>query len=347
MSVAMLMAAIIFIPVLASAATPANPDGFNILTSPLPIKLTTDPGRTVTADLRMKNLGTKPETIKVGLMKFGATGELGQPNIADITAKDEYGKWVSFSPSQFVAQPNVWNTVKMTINVPSDAALGYYMAVTFSRASQINVKAANFKGAVATLVLLDVKSGNAQRKLELVDFSVDHGVYEYLPVNFNIRVKNSGNIHLSPVGNIYIEHRGKPVTNVTFNEAGGSVLPKSNRQFKVRWTSGFPVYKDKLVNGKPVPGKNAEPQQELKWNLGDASKFRFGKYTAKLLVVYDNGKQDVPVESVVSFWVLPWKLMLIALLILLLVVFGLWSSGRSLLGSAKRGASKVRKHGKK
>ncbi|MDP2837693.1 MAG: hypothetical protein Q8O53_00240, partial [Candidatus Moranbacteria bacterium] len=54
------------------------------------------------------------------------------------------------------------------------------------------------------------------------------------------------------------------------------------------------------------------------WN--DASKLRFGKYTAKLLLIYDDGQRDVPIEGEVSFWVVPWR-MLIALLVVTLFFF--------------------------
>ncbi len=111
-------------------------EGFNVITSPLPIKIATQPGKTVDTELRIKNQSNLPEGIKVGLMKFGATGETGRPNLFDLTAKDTYASWVHFSPEKFVAQPNVWNTIKMTINVPPEAGLGYYLAVTFSPSNQ-------------------------------------------------------------------------------------------------------------------------------------------------------------------------------------------------------------------
>jgi hypothetical protein len=37
-------------------------------------------------------------------------------------------------------------------------------------------------------------------------------------------------------------------------------------------------------------------------------KLRWGKYTANLLLVYDDGTKDVPIEGTLSFWVIPWRL---------------------------------------
>lgn len=310
-------------------------EGFNVLTSPLPIKITTEPGKTVTEELRIKNQSNQPEGIKVGLMKFAAKGVNGAPNLFDLTPKDTYASWVRFTPSQFVAQPNVWNTVKMTITIPSDAGLGYYLAVTFSPSNQPGArKVTNLRGSAASLVLLNVQSPNEKRSLQLADFSTDHKLYEYLPANFRVRLHNNGNIYLPPVGNIFITKGSKTVGTLDFNAAGGSVLPASNREFTIPWKSGFPVFTDHLEHHKPITDKHGKIKQDLKWDFSQVNKFRFGKYTAKLLVVYDDGKQDVPLESTLAFWVLPWKLMLIALVIVIIVGFGVFMAIRSVIGRA-------------
>lgn len=319
-------------------------DGFNIITSPLPIKLSTTPGKTVEAELRMKNQGTAPENISVGLMKFAASGDTGQPDLFDLTPKDAYASWVHFTPQKFTAEPGVWKTVKMQIDVPSDARLGYYLAVTFSRATQDkDPKATSVKGAVATLVLLDARTGDAKRELKLTSFEANHGLYEYLPTEFKIKVRNSGNIYLAPVGNIFIQRGGKTIDTLNFNEAGGSVLPNSNRLFTESWKNGFPVFQDRIEGGKPVPGANGKPAQSLKWDFTQANKLRIGRYSAKLLIVYNDGTRDVPIEAVVSFWVLPWKILFVAFLIIVLLGFGLFTFIRSAFGKTKRGMGKYRR----
>jgi hypothetical protein len=325
-------------PGMASAA-----EGFNVITSPLPIKISTPPGKTVETELRIKNQGSQAEGIKVGLMKFSASGDGGQPNLYDLTSKDTFGSWVHFSPQQFTAQPNVWYSVKMTIDVPATADLGYYMAVTFSPANQPDVpRATDLKGSAATLVLLNVVTPNEKRKLDLVSFETTHNLYEYLPVDFKIKVHNSGNIYIAPVGNIFIQQGSKVVSTLDFNAAGGSVLPGSNRIFTETWKNGFPVFVDRLVNGKPVPDKHDIPKRTLKWDFTQASNLRIGHYTAKLLAVYDNGTQDVPLEASVSFWVLPWKIMLAAVAILAIVGFGIFSALRS-IGRKAHGKLRGRK----
>ncbi|MBI2439487.1 MAG: hypothetical protein HYV45_02715, partial [Candidatus Moranbacteria bacterium] len=71
----------------------------------------------------------------------------------------------------------------------------------------------------------------------------------------------------------------------------------------------------------------------LKWDWNDASKLRFGKYQAKLLLIYDDGTRDIPIEGMVSFWVVPWRIIFGFIGILLLVFFlGRFSSRIRIFG---------------
>ncbi len=331
----------LFVGVVTAIVSPQNAaaaqPGFNILTSPLPIKISTTPGKTVTTELRFKNQNSTPEGVKVSLLRFGASGEDGQPNLFDLTAKDNYASWVHFSPSQLVAQPNVWNTITMTINVPDNADLGYYMAVTFSPASIDQLPgAANLKGSAATLVLLNVNTGNEKRGLNIAQFTSSQGLYEYLPASFNVKIRNTGNIYIAPTGSLFLYRAGKQIAAVDFNAAGGSVLPQHNRIYHVDWADGFPVFKNKLVDGKTVPDKHAVPKQELKWDFTQVNKLRFGRYTAKVLVVYDDGSKDVPMEASLNFWVLPWKIMIGILILLIIIGLGLFSFVRGIVRRARQ-----------
>jgi hypothetical protein len=60
-------------------------------------------------------------------------------------------------------------------------------------------------------------------------------------------------------------------------------------------------------------------------------------------MVYDNGTRDVPMEAYVSFWVVPWRVLGILLLILLFVGIGLLSTFKKwirLFRRIKNGRSK-------
>ena len=305
-----------------SGRAAAAGQAISLTTSPVTLNLVIKPGTSETKELQLKNNSRQAVTIDMKVQIFGPSGTEGHAAITEPKPGDESTKWVHFSPAHFVAQPGVTNKVKMTIDMPASASLGYYYAVIFQPA--IDAKAApgtsTIKGSNAILVLVDTKAGDQKRQVQVSDFSVDKKVYEYLPAKFSVRVHNGGNIYLAPTGNIFIS-RHKDITHtlatLDVNNGSANVLPRSDRIFTVKWTDGFPAFKDKLENGQPVLDKKGNPVQQLVWNTSASiSKIRFGKYYAQLTLVYNNGNRVVPVTGVVSFWVIPWKL-------ILLLVFGL------------------------
>lgn len=315
----------------------AQTGDFNLVSSPLPVILTANPGETVSADLRVKNGGSQTERLKVTLFKF-KVDENGSVQLLNREEGDHYFDWVTLNPMEFSAAPNEWKTVKMTVAVPKEAALGYYYAVGFSRAAEAQTVpgAATLQGQLITFVLLEAKVPYAKRELKVSEFTADKSMYEFLPALFKVKVNNTGNLHVSPKGDIFV-HRGKSqVAALKINPNQGNVLPKSSRTFSVEWSDGFPVYQKKEEDGKAALDKNGQQVKALKWDFSKASSLRIGKYTAKMVLVYDDGQRDVPIQGEVSFWVVPWRLLLGLLVVTILVGIGLWTTGRNLWRKLKR-----------
>jgi hypothetical protein len=108
--------------------------------------------------------------------------------------------------------------------------------------------------------------------------------FEYGPIDFLVRVKNEGSVHEKVKGSIEVKSwTGKKVASVAVNENGGNVLPDSVRRFT-----------------------QSLPQKQL-----------FGHYSAALTMNYSNGKT---LKSTIGFWVIPWKLLLLALVGLIALV---------------------------
>ena len=220
-----------------------------------------------------------------------------------------------------------------TFNVPATASFDYYYAIVFFRADQ-KVEPGNrqtvLNGGTATMVLLTADVPNAKKELTLDQFTVNKNIFEFLPATFNIKIKNSGNVHVIPHGNIFISKDSqKDIAILDVNATQGAILPESPRTFQADWSDAFPVYVPQLDNGLNVKDDAGNIVQELKWNWADASKLRWGKYTANLVLVYDDGTRDVPIEATVSFWVLPWRLMGGGVLIIIFVLIGLKSALQS------------------
>jgi hypothetical protein len=331
------------VPPTTHAQTPN--EGINLQISPLPIELTTKPGSAVTTDLRVRNVGSKTEKLQVRLLAV-SEDDNGQVHLSNPRSSDEWVKWVSFDRQTFSAPSNEWQTVKMSVSVPKSAAFGYYFAVEYLRASEEAPRpgTAAARGAVATFILLNADSPGAKREAEITGFSADRKSYEFLPANFLVKVKSKGNVHVAPYGNIFITKGGKQVGIADVNADKGNVLPSGSRFFSSSWRDGFPVYMVKYNGEVPVVDKSGKPKTSLRWDFSHANRLRFGHYTAHLVMVYDNGQRDVPMEATLSFWVIPWRVLIGVVIIGIFMAIGIWSTLRKSTGFIKRFSKKASKH---
>ena len=307
------------------AQAQSTENGIRLSLSPLPLNLATTPGDVITTELRVRNSGSQTETLQAGLLKFSADSQTGDPILLDREDGDDYFDWVQFSPSQVTLVPNEWGEIQMTITVPESAAFGYYYAVTFGRAGEAEPQQglATLQGAAATLVLLEVDVPGAKRDLRVEYFKTKKSWYEVLLVEFEARLRNRGNVHAVPFGNIFIKQGDATIETLDFNKARGSILPNSPRTYTADWSRGFPVYEVESNNDQVVLDEQGNPKQSLKWDFANANQLRFGKYTAELVIAYDDGERDVPLTASVDFWVIPWRIILAILIILAVFAFGL------------------------
>lgn len=339
MKLALLFGSTSLVVIIAMSSALAAPDttGMSLTTSPVALTLNAKPGTSSTSTLQVMNNGTQPVRIKTQVALFKAYGENGQAAIINTPPTgDTSVDWVHINPSSFVAQPSVWTQVKMELDIPKIASLGYYYAILFKPdlPSAPSQPATSIQGSNAILVLVDTHSGDEIRALSITRFSTDKGFYEYLPTTFNVTVHNAGNIYTAPRGNIFISRRSDmrdTEASLPLNASGGNVLPDSSRDYQVAWSAGFPAYQTKLVAGVPLTD-NGKPVKQLIWDFTKLPNFRIGRYYAKLTLVYNDGVRDIPLTQEISFWVIPWKLLLIALAIVTLLTIGLWSTIRTIFG---------------
>lgn len=314
-------------------ALAASSSGTSLTTSPVTLGLDIKPGTTSIQKLQVMNNTSKPMLIAMQVETFGAYGNSGEAAISGFPSGDPAAKWIHISPSSFVAQPGVWMPVQATISLPKTASLGYYYAVVFQPVipAQLQVPGAKIvKGFNAILVLVDTGSVGEQRQVKVANFTVNKHLFEYLPASFSVTIQNPGNIYLAPTGDIFISRNSNgtnTIDTIPVNGGVGNVLPNSYRVFTTLWADGFPEFVPKLLNGQPETSKNGQPVEQLKWDFSKANKFRFGKYYARLALVYKNGSHEVLLNSTLSFWVIPWKLLAVIFIIILLFGFALWSIG--------------------
>lgn len=296
---------------------PANPPraAINLSVSPPFLSLTTDPGQEITSEFRIRNNNNFDEYYHIKLQKF-ETAENGEGvALRELDSGDEFAKWMSVDPQEFELDANQTRTVKVTIKPPNSAALGYYYALVISRLSKSSVnQGAAISGSAAVPVLLTVRSENTQREVKIGDLKTDKLIYEYLPVTFGVTVENTGNIHTIVAGDLFIDSSfSKNVGSLPINQGRGSVLPNSRRTFSVIWDDGMIINAPLMVDGQTIQDSKGKTKYSTKFDFDKPlSKFRFGKYTAHALLIYDNGERDIPLEARVSFWVIPWRIILAA-----------------------------------
>jgi hypothetical protein len=279
-----------------SAKAPAstNTPGQGLEISPPVMQLNADPGQTVTIQVRLRDV-TQGELIAKGEVDdFGAgKDEDGTPKLLlDETTSTRYSlkQWVGAVPNLVLA-PQQLATNTITIHVPKNAEPGGHYGVIRFTGVPPNLAGTGvaLSASVGSLILLRV-NGAVSDKLSLVEFSTRQNAlkktfFEAGPVNFVVRLKNAGTVHEKPQGTISVYNMlGKKVGAVAVNGNGGNVLPDSIRKFSS--------------------------------TLGSTK--LFGRYTAKLNLTFAGSKK---LEGQLAFWVVPWKLILLVMLVLAVLVY--------------------------
>jgi len=309
-----------FFPSKISAQTPAN---FDLTVSPVFFDLSANPGDNLTNKIRVRNNTQEDAIITIGLKKLtsDSNGDLILSDLNDNTAS-----WINFKNHTFIAKASEWVDVPFEISIPKDAAFGYYWAITLSETSNGTTTKTGTKltGVSAVPILLDVKKQGAKAEGQIVEFKTSSFVNEYLPVDFTVRVQNTGNIHIRPQGNIFIRGGGdENLAILNVNNAQGAIIPNGQRSFIEEWSDGFLVREPIVVDGQPKLDKNGKPAEKLIVNWDKLTSFRIGKYTADVVLVFDNGTKDVSLEATTDFWVFPYKIIgtiLISIIILIIVI---------------------------
>lgn len=287
--------------------------GFQI--SPVTVELNADPGQTYVINLKLKNVTANTLVSKSQVNNFGAKGENGDPEIyLNDSEKTSYALkgWVVQIPDYtFASQES--KTIPVKISVPANAEPGgHYGVIRFSGVApelSEDQSAVSLSASIGSLVLVRV-SGEVKESTKIEDFYAAQsgkksGFFETGPLSFVERIKNNGNIHVKPTGNLEIKNMfGKSVAKLDVNQPPKNVLPSSIRRF--------------------------EQEFDKKW--------LFGRYTANLALTYGTTNQKL--TSQIVFWVIPWKLIIALLLLIILVILairtGLKKYNRHIISKASR-----------
>jgi hypothetical protein len=256
------------------------------------INLMMDPGESVTKEISLTNRLGKETTFKVEIEDFSGTKDLGNPVVLNGLKKGPYSlrDYIHPEVSEFTLKDGERISLPVTISIPKDSRPGgLYGAIAFSdkypkATATSSGEMVAVEARLAYLFLVRVK-GDVTEEGALKSFSADKDFYEKGPATLNYVVENSGNVHLNPYG----------------------------------------VIKIKNIAGKTIEDLNIEPFYSLPESLRKNTvtfnrKFLLGKYTATLELHRGYlDKTDVIDTKVISFWVVPWKILILAFAGLVLI----------------------------
>lgn len=249
-------------------------------------------GEAITDVVKLYNETSNQIILTSEVRDFQPLNEKGAPNFLPPAEKDDLSKisnWISVEKNRVVLGPNERKNILFTINVPSNAEPGGHFAGILWSTSGGNNNAVNISSKTGTLVLVNI-AGQIKEEARLIEFSTDKKIYNNLPTNFLLRFENLGNVYLKPIGEIKIQNTwGKEVASLDINEGLNNALPRSIREFNVAWQ------KENLLT--------------------------LGKYKATVNISYGHDNKNITAQK--TFWIFPWKIIvvfLIGLLTLVLVI---------------------------
>jgi hypothetical protein len=287
------------------AATKSPGVGQALEIAPPIMTLKANPGQVLKTKIQLRDITKSSLVVTNEINNFVANGEDGTPKILmgseDNNDPFAMKDWVKPLP-QFTLTPNQIQVLSITISIPKNASPGgHYAVIRFTGIPpQLKGTGVSLSASLGALVLLTV-NGKLTHKMSIDTFAVSKyeggksaKLFQSAPLSFTVKLKNSGNIQEEPTGHIVISDLfGRAVAGVNINVPPRNVLPDSTRQFFGSLD---------------------------KSNLG--TKRLFGLYHAKITVRYGDNNSQTSVKSI-YFWVIPYKLIAIIIVLLVIAFFAL------------------------
>lgn len=262
--------------------------------SPGIIDIVANPGESPTGNLVITNDEDVERAFYLSIQKFVANGDQGQQTFLPLSDTEGLPDWIYFRSASFHLAAHASQTVPFIINIPKNATPGEYrVALFFSNTlpTQTGKSSVSFGAKTGSLLFLTVK-GDVRAQLEVSGFHATSAYYQSLPVGFELRLTNTGNISVLPKGYVRITNSfGNMVGRVAINPDGGRILPDSSRTFDLIWGEKMAV----------SSRDNFFQRVREEWRG-----FAIGPYTARVEL---EGNVTSTGSGVVHFMVLPIELL--------------------------------------
>ena len=286
--------------------------------TPVRFELTGDPGEILEHEFSVINETDKTETFYFSFANFEAQGESGTPTFVE--PKEGIGTWIKTETNSVGVGPKEQKLVPFKIQIPKNAEAGGHFGVIFLGSSPRGEGNTVSVGAQTGILVLLSVNGEVREEAGLFDYGVKDGKFFHktLPISLEYRFKNDGNDRVKPEGKIVIRNTVfLPADKLDANPVSGNVLPGSTRKFEINW----------VKYERPLDYIVPESSVGRFWDnvVYEWKNFAFGLYTANLNVEY--GTKGENTKDITFFFVFPWELSIVMLIVLLVLYFG----GRTLI----------------
>lgn len=291
------------ITILFLAIIGAQPVKALLISDPL-IEFSLIPGEEVKKVVKITNDGKETITVRPVTNNFVAKDENGGAKFTD--EREGLASWIRIDPSSVTLNPGERAEKEFSIVVPDNADPGsHYAAIFWETAPNPVAGGAALVAKTGHLILIRI-AGQVVEDGQIVQFDLvkDKKIFSSLPIDFFIRFENTGTVYLKPYGqieikNIFGQQSGLIDVNTVTRK---NVLTGSTRRLEEGWQRSPVITKGFLAGLR-----------------NEINNFGFGFYTASVSVIF--GSENKQVSARTSFWIIPWRLIILGIVILIVSAF--------------------------
>lgn len=258
--------------------------------SPPSLKFELNPGEKIEKSIKVTNNTDTAVIFFANIQDFIVTDKQGTPELlprdSDLDNRFAASAWSTVYPEMVSIAAGKTEIVTLFLQVPIDARPGgRYISVAFmpKTSGLAEGTGASVNSVAASLVYLTV-NGDIEESARVTSFKAP-AFSEYGPIDFETEIQNSGDLHITPKATIQVKNIfGKEVFSTALSSTV-NVFPGTSRIYENSW--------------------------QKKW--------LFGRYQADLTGLYGK-EENLNLTAMTSFWVIPYKLILIVIVIIVLTL---------------------------
>jgi len=228
------------------------------------------------------------QAIPIKAMKQSFTSQNKEDISKENLEQYDSSSWITLldSDTDFILQPQEVKKVTLVIQQPKNASPGGHYATIYFQplipSELISKDSAYVYVRVAVLILMQ-NPGEIIENMEIGTLNLN-GFYENFPIEGRLSLKNTGNIHLLPIGQIIIK-----------NDLTNEVVQIID-----------------IKNELSLPGLDKHYQFKID------SPYLFGKFTAETVINYGIEKKVLTSDKV-TFYIAPYKQIIVFLVLMIFI----------------------------